>query len=154
MRRKFLTAGIILLFFATCIIPAIAQKMDKSWLLKDNLKNSEKTEYIGKIYGYTYYCVVGWSSVVIQNAFVRVGSKITKSNRNGYYEITGLQINRTYKVVVNHFFYIRTVKKVTLTTEKPEKNLIFYMESILDYIYDFLLHIIKFLPQGVNVDKS
>jgi L-cystine uptake protein TcyP (sodium:dicarboxylate symporter family) len=85
---------------------------------------------------------------------VRIGSKITKSDSNSYYEITGLQINRTYKVVANHFFYIRTVKKVTLTAEKSEKNLIIYMESIIDYIFDILMQIIKFIPQGINVDKS
>jgi hypothetical protein len=56
-----LAVGIILLFLGNCIIPTIAQKMDKLSLLKDNLKNSEKTEYTGKVYGYTYYCVDGWT---------------------------------------------------------------------------------------------
>jgi hypothetical protein len=99
---------------------------------KDNIKNSEKTEYIGKIFGYTHCSHGVWTWDSVPHAFVRVGLKITRSDSTGYYEINGLPINRTYRVVANHLWYYRTVKKVTLTEEKPEKELYIDMQFIFD----------------------
>jgi len=140
MKRKCLVVGIILLFVGTVTIPAIAQDV-------------EKTEYVGKIYGYTQCSRGGWAWDPIPHAIVRIGLKITRSDSYGYYEITGLPINRTYIVVANHLGYVRTVGKVILTAEKPEKKLDIEMESVFGFILDILEQIIKFLPQGVNVHK-
>ena len=152
MKSKCLAIGIIILFIGTYIIPSNAQNIEKSSLLKDNIRNSEKTEYIGKIYGYTYCSDVIWGWIPIPHAIVIIGLHITKSDSNGYYEITGLPINRTYMVVATHLWYIRTVEKVTLTSEKPEKELNIGMQSLLDFIFNDILDLIfKFIPQRVNV---
>ena len=158
MERKFLTVVIILLLFGTSTIPAIANnRVD----LEDEKESAcmgfiylEKTENTGKIYGYTHCSHGVWTWDPIPHAIVRIGLKITRSDSNGYYEITGLPLNRTYRVVANHLCYIRKVEKVTLTTEKPEKNLYIDMEWVLEYIFDILDEIIKFLPHGVNFYKK
>jgi hypothetical protein len=121
---------------------------------KESIKNSEKTENTGKIYGYTHCSHGVWTWDPIPHAIVRIGLKITRSDNNGYYEITGLPLNRTYRVVANHLCYIRRVEKVTLTAEKPVKNLYIDMEWVLEYIFDILDEIIKFLPHGVNFYKK
>lgn len=155
MKSKCLAVFIVLLFVGTYLIPSTAQNIEKSSLLKDNTKNSKKTEYTGKIYGYTICSDGIWTWLPISNAMVRIGLKITRSDSNGYYEITGLSINRTYIVVANHLGYITTVKKVTLTIERPEKEFNIGMQSLLDFIFNDILElIIKFITQRINVLKS
>lgn len=99
---------------------------------------NEETEYVGKIYGYTQCSHGVWTWDPIPNAMVRTGFKITRSDDEGYYEITGLPIDRTYRVVANRFGYLRTVEKVTLTAEKPEVELYIDMMWIIDFIFSFL----------------
>jgi len=160
MNNKCLAIGCILLFFGTFVTPTIAQDTKKplptsrgNW----NIKNSEKTEYLGKIYGYTHCSHGVWTWDPIPYAIVRIGLKITRSDSKGYYEITRLPINRTYTVIANHLCYIRSVEKITLTAEKPEKELYIDMEWGLEYIFDIIFDIlgkiIKFIS-GRNVDKT
>ena len=70
---------------------------------------------------------------------VWTGLKITRSDSKGYYEITGLPIDRTYRVVANRFGYLRTVEKVTLTAGKPAKEIYIDMIWIIDFIFGILL---------------
>ena len=142
MKRKCLAVVIILLFIETSITPIIAQKMDKSSLLKDNLKNSEKTENIGKIYGQTLWYPGDWTGGSLSNVIVRIGLRITRSDSNGYFEISGLPINRRYRVVAYHLGYMRTVEKVTLTSEKPEKMIYIHMELFIDFIFNIIFDIL------------
>jgi len=161
--KKILTCIIIFFLFGLIITPAITgsllhknvnqieekqfKNFEKSHFGKENIKNSEKTEYLGKIYGYTH-CYYGlWTFDPLAHVVVRIGLKITRSNSNGYYEITGLPLNRTYTVIANHLCYIRSVEKVTLTAEKPEKELYIDMEwvGVLGYIFYIFEQIIKFI---------
>jgi hypothetical protein len=140
MKRKCLAVVIILLFIETSTTPLIAQNIGKSSLLKDNSKNLEKTENIGKIYGQTIWG--GWAGGPLSNVIVRIGLRITRSDSNGYFEISGLPINRTYRVVANHLSYMRTVEKVTLTSEKPEKMIYIHMDFFIDFIFDIIFDIL------------
>jgi len=140
----------LILLFGIILSPIISgyQINDNSGQIgkdkSDNFEISEKTENTGKIYGYTHCSNGVWTWDPIPNAIVRIGLRITKSYSNGYYEINGLKINRTYRVIANHMFYSRTVEKIKLTSEKPERSLYIDMNSFLDLFFEFIDQILEF----------
>ena len=104
----------------------------------DTHEKDKETKGIGKIYGYTHCSHGVWTWDPIPYARVRVGTKITKSDERGYYEISGLQVDHTYRVVATRLGYFRTVEKFTLISEKPEKEIYIDMYSFIDWLFDLL----------------